>query len=567
MDDDLPEKFLDFGSSDQNSFGEPLWKAEAFKLKCERWAAAMKYGKVDLRFQLMYAMWLLGPVGWPPPQHVCEGLLRAVLVHLPADKRQERLFDAVIAFGCGWRREIKPEATGWEARWPGGLRSLTALVERSLKSADYKLRRAVGLGRPDEFKFKPGSGLEAVAYHLAMQLARPFERLCLKKAESLQIVARENAVEIGKDVDVPPGGKYVLDVGGQGASIKIKGVPHAIAPGTRLVVACGDGGMEIRLHPENKTFRLKPGESAELLPGKEPAELIVRECTCGSIRCAERHRLESWNPEFSLIAFVAAAVKGLKPEGGNTLPGLVSLQQGMYFQHLNRGIEALLGGKQHRLQSRLRLVSAAAKQCTCGAVFMDDSCPECGAKFDPVLMKIVKKKAFLILKGVGPEDQTRLEQLGKSYVRKPFLRCNRKDAAGKRICDNHFEFFDSLLVEQAKCHECHRPLYREEELKKLIFTAATSMQQLKKLQAKRRRLVKKKATCPHCGSRVHKVPLQCPVCRSCKLGQNLVFLYERKPPALIIKPREAASGDGLDGDGDQNSGPDDEYPEEVDHDA
>ena len=567
MYDDLSEEFLDYSSLDPAGCKEPVWRAEVFHQHCKRRAAAAEYGEVDLEFQLMVGMRLLGPEDWPPPRHVYEHLRRTVLDQIPLDKRQERLFDAIMAFGCGWRRGIESAASGWEARWPGALRSLTVLAARSVRSADYKLRRVVGLGGSDGSEYKPGSSSEAVAYQLVMQLVRPVERLCLEAGESFPIVARENAIEIGREVEVPPGGKYVLEVDGQGAFIEIKVVCHGIAAGARVVIACRDWGTEIKVSSAAKTFRLKPGDRAHLCPGRVPAAIFVRECTCGSIRCAERHRIESWNPQFSLRAFVAVAVKGVKPRGGNTPPGLVSLQQGMYYQHLNRGTEALVGDKRHRLHLRLRLVSAAVKQCTCGSVFLEDICPECGDRFDPFRMKMVKKKAFLILEGRCPEDQTRLEQLGKCFVRKGFLRCNDKDAAGKRTCDNYFELTDSLWAEQVYCRACGQPIYQKEELPKWLPTAATRLQLLKRLQAQRRRLVKRQAKCPHCGKQLHEVSLQCPLCCSCQLGQNLVFLYERKPPLMIVKPGEAAAGDGPDDVYGENAGPVDGYKEEVEYDA
>jgi predicted Zn-ribbon and HTH transcriptional regulator len=240
----------------------------------------------------------------------------------------------------------------------------------------------------------------------------------------------------------------------------------------------------------------------------------------------------------------------------------------MYYQYLNRVIEVPLGGRQKRVDLRLRLVSAAVKQCnTCGSEFLENSCQACGAKFDPTRMKIVKKKAFLILEGIAPEDQTQLEQVGKSFVRNGFLRCNRKDADGKRVCDNHFELSDELLIKQARCHKCAAVLFREEELKKLFPKGATCLRRLRKLQRKRRQLISKGAACFKCGAEVREIPLCCPLCGSCKLGQNLVFLYERRPPDLFNMHQEAASEDDPEQSNEENSEPEDEYPGEVEDDS
>jgi len=561
MDDDLPEKIPDFGSFARHSIPQPLSTAEAFEKECYRRAKAMGVEKAGPGFRIMVAMDCLGPPGLRLSKKAYRRLLEVVAARVPPDRMKEGLWDAVVAFGCGWERAVEDGASAWEGYWPGAVAVLEALVRRSVKSANFKLLRSVGLGGSDAFDLKAGASGEGIPFRLALQLVRPL--VDLEKGQSVKIVAKEGAIEVGQDVDVPPGGKHVIHAGESGAVLEFSGEKHMLGPGAYLVIACCDGGAEIRLHPEKKTLRLKPGESAELLPKDDGARLIVRECSCGTVRCAERHRLSSWDPaRNSLRAFVAAAVKGLKPKGGKTPPGIVSLQQGMLFQHYNLGVEAGLGDKKHLVNVRLRLVPAASKECTCGSRFLEGSCPACGSKFDPARMKVVKMKAFLILEGVDSDSQTRLEKLGKCFVRRGFLRCNRKDEEGRRVCDNHFDLTDDLLTKQVRCSGCGRPVWPQEEIRKLFTADGSSLQILRRLQAIRQRMVEKEMNCPHCGAPVIETPVQCPLCNSCQMGQNLVFLYERRPPQLIRKLKGAGLRGEGDGDDDPIPGADGPKPEE-----
>ena len=585
MDDEIPEYFPDFGSSGPNSFEKKTWDAEAFNSACKCRAEALKYGEVDTPFRQKYAMWLLGPDDYPPPIHIYKDLqdqLKTVLVDLSGEReRQERLLDVVIAYGCGWQRKIELNAAGWEGRWQGALRSLSAMCEQPVKYALLQLAKIFNLSGFE------GSGLETkaqrrgapakddidtetekrkstdfndsvqgVAAHLAMQLVRPEHPLVAVASNFVKVISKEKALEILNDlylnVDVRLGGKYVLGIKGEGAIIEIKGRRCGVPAGACLVIACCEDYAEIRVLPVKQTFRLKPGDSAQIILPKDGIEVSTWECTCGSVRCAQRHRLESWSAEFSLRAFLAAAVKGVKPASGKVPSGLFSLQQGMLFPELNRGVLLLLGEKEHPVWVKLRLVPVAQRRCNCmpdsflgcgektepsgsctcvgeqklkKPTFMGDFCPLCGQKFDPSRMKTVRSKAFLILEGMGWQDCKILKAIGKNYKRRAFFRC--------RDCDNLIRSSENRLVEEAQCHKCFHPLFPKQQLKKVILPGVTPFAQLKKLHNLRRRKVQRGAVCAKCGAEVREIPLCCSFCGSCKLGQNLLFLYVRKPPARI----------------------------------
>lgn len=44
----------------------------------------------------------------------------------------EACLDLVIAYGCGWRREVVPDSQDWNGRWPRAILALRVLVEGSL---------------------------------------------------------------------------------------------------------------------------------------------------------------------------------------------------------------------------------------------------------------------------------------------------------------------------------------------------------------------------------------------------------------------------------------------------
>jgi hypothetical protein len=585
MDDEIPEYFPDFGPSGPNTFGNKTWDAEVFNSACKRRAEALKYGEVDMPFRLKYAMWLLGPDAYPPPIHIykeLQDLLKTVLGDLSGEKeRLERLLDVVIAYGCGWRRKIELNAAGWEGRWQGALRSLSAMCEQPVKYALLQLAKIFNLsgfegsgletkdqrrgvhakGDPDTETEKRKStdfndSVQGIAAQLAMQLVRPEQPLVPAAGNFINVISKEKALEILNDpdlnVDVRLGGKYVLGIKGEGAFLEIKGERCRVSAGAYLVMACCEDYAEIRVLPVKQIFRLKPGDSAQIFLPKDGIEVSTWECTCGSVRCAQRHRIESWSAEFSLRAFLAAAVKGVKPASGKVPSGLFSLHQGMLFPELNRGVLLLVGEKEHPVWVKMRLVPVAQRRCNCmpdsllgcgektepsgsctcagepkykKPTFMGDFCPLCGQKFDPSRMKTVRSKAFLILEGMGWQDCKILKAIGKTYKRRAFFRC--------RDCDNLIRLSENRVVEEAQCHNCFHPLFPRQQLKKLVLPGVTTFAQLKKLHRMRRRIVQKGAVCAKCGVEVREIPMCCSFCGSCKLGQNLVFLYVRKPPARI----------------------------------
>jgi len=126
---------------------------------------------------------------------------------------------------------------------------------------------------------------------------------------------------------------------------------------------------------------------------------------------------------------------------------------------------------------------------------------------------------------MGWQDCKILKAIGKTYKRRAFFRC--------RDCDNLIRLSEKRVVEEAQCHNCFHPLFPRQQLKKLVLPGVTTFAQLKKLHKMRRRIVQKGAACAKCGVGVREIPLCCAVCGSCKLGQNLIFLYVRKPPARI----------------------------------
>jgi hypothetical protein len=513
----------------------------------------------DLCFRLAFAMYLLGPGTFPPAGGMFADLLLLARRHL-SDREQKkgRLLDFVIAYGCGWRRRVSAADAGWNGIWQGALRALLRLAEAAVKSVDCELP-AAGI------RLNPGEERRTVAHDIAFYLVSPEHGLDLKPGSALVVCACRDATRLGDNTEeIPLGGKCVLSVKGPGARLRIGETSRPVPDGSRVVIACCEDYTEIRLF-KGKPFgrlRLEAGEAAVLDPGSSGAGFTVWQCSCGSPRCAERHRIENWKPEFSLRDFVTAAVKGVTPKGIKVPLGFFSLQQGMYYPLLARGVEADAGGLNESLNVRVRLVRAALKQCSCkaGHRHMDAACPKCGRVFDPGRMKTLETKAYLIMEGVAGEDRARLAALGKSFERQAFSRCNNPQGSG--TCDNLVPFsFEARLKKEAACHNesCCRPLFSRAEIDFLLKKNWTEPAKLKELRRMRESRIQQGEPCPHCKESIRQIPWSCPYCGACKFAQNLLVLYGRTQ-----NPQASSPVFPLFGDRPEPDDPDDPEPGEGD---
>ena len=122
---------------------------------------------------------------------------------------------------------------------------------------------------------------------------------------------------------VPPGSRYVF------APTKELGMRLGerwrddAAAGARVLVLARD--VDAHISPRERGHRTVPAGETVIL--SDAATIEVWECTCGWKRCAQQHRLASWDPaRYSLWNFTANAVCG--PNHPHTFKSLIN---GMYI--------------------------------------------------------------------------------------------------------------------------------------------------------------------------------------------------------------------------------------------
>jgi hypothetical protein len=307
--------------------------------------------------RLVVAICLLGPdTAGPPPATTRDHLLDTTRRLEPCErKRLDRVMEFAIAYGCGWRRQVRPDGGGWEQRWPNAVRALSRALEPAVTQARLWLAlHVVHYPQTSDHDM-------ADAQMLTMHLLHP---LHMKREEALSITYRDADALVEstqrRPTSVPVGAKYVLTAL---EKTRLVGPRKAfsIHAETSMILSVHDTEARITVHHAGQRLQLQEGQTANIV---EPAALAIWACTCGNKQCAERHRLEGWNARLrSLWAFVASAVKGLPQLQTN------AFIQGMYFPLLTYEV----GGA-----ARLRLVSVEYKVCrVCAAEYEGDQCVMC----------------------------------------------------------------------------------------------------------------------------------------------------------------------------------------------
>lgn len=270
----------------------------------------------------------MGPHVHQPPQDTQASLI-GLAEPLGAPKI-DRMLELAIAYGCGWRRSVDRNSTAWERRWDRALDALRALINRFIEDA-YRRVRELNIRFPIE------PDLAGAADLLLVRLYRPLSPLRLNTNDALIIYCTDTNAQVtagaGHREAVPPGAKAVYSVHSRDNQPTRLGRPGAkttytVPDGATLRLTAMDFETRVTLtaNASETTLKLRVGEEAQL---SGPADLEIWECTCGHQRCAERHRLASWNPTLphqTLANFIASAIKG---------PGRIvktgSFTQGMLF--------------------------------------------------------------------------------------------------------------------------------------------------------------------------------------------------------------------------------------------
>jgi hypothetical protein len=312
---------------------------------------------VEDEFRAVTAICLLGPdAAGAPPAATRDSLLEMMRRLEPNEtKRWERAMEFAIAYGCGWRRQVRPDGEAWEQRWPNAVRALSRALEPAVVQARQWLSQHV-VHYPST---NENDTLDA--HMLTMHLLHPLHP---ERHEALSITYRDaEALVVStqrRPTAVPVGAKYVLTAMEKTRLVGPRKA-FAIQAETPIILTVHDTEARITVHHAGQRLQLLEGQTANTV---EPAALAIWACTCGNKQCAERHRLEGWNARLhSLWAFVASAVKGLPQLQTN------AFIQGMYFPLLTYEV----GGV-----ARLRLVSVEYKVCqVCTAEYEGDQCVVC----------------------------------------------------------------------------------------------------------------------------------------------------------------------------------------------
>lgn len=276
----------------------------------------------DLR--TVAAMCVLGPAfaGISPPA-MREELLDILRRLVPDPKeRLRRVMEFAIAYGCGKWRNVQEGYGGWEQQWEGAVRGLIRALQPAVDESNRWLEgHVVGFPRNRD--------TASDAHLLAMRLKHPEHPLHLEREETMSITCTDDGTESavssqGYQKTVPPGAKAVLTV--TATELRAPQVVVLLADGVKVIISARDeeARIEVAWNGQRQQVRLRVGETATI---PAPAALTIWECSCGNVHCAERHRLEAWDPtQVSLWAFVASAVKG--PQRSIQTGSFV---QGMYF--------------------------------------------------------------------------------------------------------------------------------------------------------------------------------------------------------------------------------------------
>lgn len=270
----------------------------------------------------------------------------------------DRAMEFAIAFGCGkqkWpgfgtfglaRSQGSGAITGL---WPGAISGLIRIVHFAVGTANRWLLNSPG---PVGFPKRPDRDLIADAAIIAQRLHTPVNCRRIRRPDIvISCLDKSKIANIHTHpIDVSPGTKKVFTVR---SSRKISliipsGRKHkaddekSVVDSTKVIITAADMRTTIKVTtPDGIRFPWISRFNTARLTGVKT--LDIWECSCGTSRCVDRHRLDSWDPSdivranggqqpLTLIAFVASAVNG--PALPLTSGAFV---QGMYFPVLAEG--------------------------------------------------------------------------------------------------------------------------------------------------------------------------------------------------------------------------------------
>jgi hypothetical protein len=339
----------------------------------------------------------------------------------------------------------------------------------------------------------------------------------LKSGESTAVLnadGHETTVSVGDDIThlLKSDGEESLEKGNlrtiKGISIQGQEGNRKIPDGFRLKIK--QEGSKARIYMKQE-IKIGSKESAEII-GLRDVAFSVWECACGHIGCAERHRISSWNPTYSLAAFLATAVKGIAVGKNLWTVAAGSFVQGMLYAIM------VADTNQDILNGRLRYAPIEYKVCSCKNKFHGAKCDRGheNDSFDPQKMKRIAKDA-LILTG----NKQAYEQLA-------LFRCKNKN------CKNLYEILPEDLVKANRCEICGAAIFGKEFIKDVLkqlsgfrhrhysITRAKLWREMKRSHAQQKKI------CRSCVGKVE-LTLRCPLCQN-ELSQRETSVWLRGEP-------------------------------------
>ncbi|MCU7805450.1 MAG: hypothetical protein KZQ96_19840 [Candidatus Thiodiazotropha sp. (ex Lucinoma borealis)] len=361
----------------------------------------------------------------------------------------ERTAELAVAFGCGKWREVGQHNGCWQGEWGNAVITLVGAIRHFVKAANIWMAERV--------KRYPGRGfwssaegnmlMQADAGYLAVRVMRPYTTWRIGHGQVLEIDSMDDGMEYrvrdtaneGVDLEgcLLPGARLVF---GTGATPCVLSCEHSkvgervLEPGTRIVALARDGESwisfpDVPSGAKAPRITLNPGMTSTI---SGPMSLQVWECSCGHEKCAERHRLEAWEPDerITLRSFLASAVKGPEPA-----IKVGSFSAGMYYPMLAQdgGANALrvrAGPVEYTLCANPKCNSPAE-----GRRYEGDSCPTCRTHFNPA---DTYKKAFNYLMVVDDygtyQRQPRMQCSGESYESERKIKCGNLYSVSYEQC-------------------------------------------------------------------------------------------------------------------------------------
>ncbi|MGA2796269.1 MAG: hypothetical protein ABSE63_01690 [Thermoguttaceae bacterium] len=407
-------------------------------------------------FRMVVAMCWLGPDfhGFPL-RDIRKDLLSIVEKSLPDESaRAERVFEFVIAYGCGWGRQPLAGHGTWEHRWQNAITVVGQLMCTPVKEVDKWLITTL-------IKYTGAVGIVRDASFLAAYLAVPAKTLTVATDEHFELHRLEdetiaiitsvstkdyfNPQHEPKDKrSVPLGARLVFTFPG---TMQLHEDSNTVRPiqitDPRISSLCRDDDTWIIYPgPHNRSchYTLKPGQWLEIAG---PAELIIWECTCVNNKCQHQHRIANWNQDMLLLNFIFSAVKG---PGRVLKEGVVV--EGMYIPMLT-----------WRGEPRVREAEIARTICPKDHVFHGNNCLECCKKMDDLRqIRTVSHRGLIV--EANPPAYKLVEMIRCSNKEEHYC-CIRGFKPNQQITEKLGEDWDNLypfptdpMGEQAKCPIC-----------------------------------------------------------------------------------------------------------------